>query len=80
MKTEALDIIDSIVHEPAMRLNMTLEPGEIQFASHYVVMHSKTSFVDDDNPARHHKKLRLWLKMENVRRLVPDFPGCDGFS
>ena len=61
VETEALNIIDSIVHEPAMRLDMMLEPGEIQFASNYVVMYSKTRFVDGDNPVRHHKKLRLWL-------------------
>jgi len=80
VEIEALDIIDSITHDPAMRLDMMLEPGDIQFANNYMVMHSRTSFADDDDPSRHRKKLRLWLKMDNARRLAPDFPGRNGFS
>ena len=80
VEIEAFDIIGSITHDPAMRLDMMLEPGDIQLANNYAVMHSRTSFTDDDDPARHRKKLRLRLKMDNTRRLAPDFSGCDGVS
>ena len=63
-----------------MRLDMMLKTDGIQFAGNYMVMRSRTSFIDVDNPARHRKKLSLWLKMDNARRLVVDSPECDGFS
>jgi len=77
---EALDLIDEITHDPALRLDMMLAPGDIQFANNYMVMHSRSRFEDDDDPARHRKKLRLWLKMDNARALSPQFPGRNGFS
>ena len=80
VEIEALDIIDSITQDPAMRIDMMLEPGDIQLANNYMVMHSRTSFEDDEDPARYRKKLRLWLKMDNARRLAPDFPGRNGFD
>ena len=80
VEIEALDIIDSITQDPAMRIDMMLEPGDIQLANNYMVMHSRTSFEDDEDPARYRKKLRLWLKMDNARRLAPDFPGRNGLA
>ena len=80
VEIEALDLVDAITHDPEMRLDMMLEPGDIQFANNYMVMHSRTSFEDDADPALHRKKLRLWLKMDNARQLAADFPGRNGFS
>ena len=77
---EALDLIDEITHDPALRLDMMLVPGDIQFANNYMVMHSRSRFEDDDDTARQRKKLRLWLKMDNARVLSPQFPGRNGFS
>lgn len=79
VETEALDIFDSITHDARMRLDMMLEPGDLQFANNYAVLHSRTSFDDFADTARHRKMLRLWLKMPNARRLAPDFPGRNGF-
>jgi hypothetical protein len=58
---------------------MMLEPGDLQFANNYAVLHSRTAFEDDPDPARHRKMLRLWLKMPNARALAPEFPGRNGF-
>jgi len=76
---EALDIFDEVMHDPGMRVDMMLEPGDLQFANNYAVLHSRNEFVDDDAPARHRKLLRLWLKMPNARVLAPEFPGRNGF-
>lgn len=76
---EALDLFDSLTHKEGIRLDMLLEPGDLQWVNNYAVMHSRTSFEDFDAPARRRKKLRLWLKMPNARRLAPDFPGRNGF-
>ncbi len=76
---EALDLFDSIIHKASIRVDMMLEPGDIQFANNYAVLHSRTEFEDDANPALHRKLLRLWLKMPNARTLAPEFPGRNGF-
>ena len=76
---EALDLFDSIIHKASIRVDMMLEPGDIQFANNYAVQHSRTEFEDDANPALHRKLLRLWLKMPNARTLAPEFPGRNGF-
>ncbi|WP_313055545.1 TauD/TfdA family dioxygenase [Pseudomonas lopnurensis] len=79
VEIEALDLIDSIIHDPAVRLDMMLEPGDMQFANNYAVMHSRTRFEDYDEPERKRRLLRLWLKMPNARTLAPEFPGRNGF-
>jgi len=79
VEIEALDIFDSIIHDKDLRLDMMLEPGDLQFANNYAVLHSRTEFEDFDSIEQHRKMLRLWLKMPNARKLAPDFPGRNGF-
>ena len=64
---------------PGMRLDMMLEPGDLQFANNYAVLHSRNDFEDHDDPALRRRMLRLWLKMPNARALAPEFPGRNGF-
>lgn len=79
VEVEALDLFDAVMHDERMRVDMMLEPGDLQFANNYAVLHSRNEFVDADDPARHRKLLRLWLKMPNARALAPEFPGRNGF-
>jgi len=79
VEVEALDVFDSIIQQPDIRLDMMLEPGDLQFANNYAVLHSRTEFQDDPDPALRRRMLRLWLKMGNARRLAPEFPGRNGF-
>ncbi|MGE0315349.1 MAG: TauD/TfdA family dioxygenase [Lautropia sp.] len=79
VEVEALDLFDAITNDPAVRLDMMLEPGDIQFANNYAVLHSRTRFEDHEDPALRRRLLRLWLKMPNARVLAPDFPGRNGF-
>lgn len=80
VQIEALDIFDSITHDPSMRLDMMMEPGDIQFCNNYTILHSRTSFVDFDEVEKRRKLLRLWLKMPNARSLSRDFPGRNGIA
>lgn len=79
VEVEALDLFDQVMHEDRMRVDMLLEPGDLQFANNYAVLHSRNAFVDPDDPAQHRKLLRLWLKMPQARVLAPEFPGRNGF-
>lgn len=79
VEVEALDLFDEVIHLPELRLDMMLEPGDMQFANNYAVLHSRNGFEDHDDPALRRKLLRLWLKMPNARELAPEFPGRNGF-
>lgn len=75
----ALDLFDEVMHDPAIRLDMMLEPGDIQLANNYAVLHSRNGFEDDEDLSQRRKMIRLWLKMANARELAPEFPGRNGF-
>jgi hypothetical protein len=79
VEIEALDILDSIITRPELRVDMMLQPGDIQFANNHLVLHSRTSFQDSSNLKERRKLLRLWLKMDNARKQPPEFPGRNGF-
>ena len=74
----ALDAFDAAMNRPDLALDMMLEPGDLQLANNYMVLHARTEFEDD--PAHRRLMLRLWLKMANARALAPDFPGRNGFG
>ncbi|MGY8872299.1 MAG: TauD/TfdA family dioxygenase [Pseudomonadales bacterium] len=80
VEVEALDLIDSTLNNPDIRLDMMMEPGDIQFANNYTIFHSRTSFEDYDEVERRRHLYRLWLKMPNARELAPDFPGRNGIT
>ena len=79
VETEALDILDAVIAEAQLRLDMMLQPGDLQFANNYMVLHSRTGFEDHADATQRRKMLRLWLKMPNARPLAADFPGRNGF-
>jgi len=80
VEVEALDLFDSITHDPSFRLDLMLEPGDLLFANNYAVLHSRTAYEDFKDPTQRRKLFRLWLKMPNGRKLAVDFPGRNGFS
>lgn len=80
VQKEALDIFDRFIQDPELRLDMMLEPGDMQFCNNYSVMHSRTGFDDYDELEKRRKLLRLWLQMPNARRLSPEFPGRNGIE
>jgi len=80
VELEALDIFDQIMLQPELRLDMMLQPGDMQFANNYMVLHSRTSFEDHEQANQRRKLLRLWLKMPNARQLAAEFPGRNGFA
>ena len=80
VEKEALDILDSIIMRPELRIDMMLEPGDIQLANNHLVLHSRTSFIDHDDIKYRRRLLRLWLKMSNARTPPASFPGRNGFG
>lgn len=64
---EALDLLDEILRRPEVMHTMYLEPGDMQVLNNHVTLHSRTEFVDHDDPALKRCLFRLWLA-------PPDWP------
>lgn len=62
-RREFIDLFDEIGAEPDMRLDMVLEEGDVQFISNHTVVHSRTAYVDHEDPAERRHLLRLWLSI-----------------
>ncbi len=69
----ALDVFDAVLDDPALHLEMDLEPGDVQLVHNHQLLHDRTAFVDDPDPARRRHLLRLWLCPPIGRRLPPAF-------
>jgi hypothetical protein len=59
LQKRALDFVADAAHDPAIRLEHDLQPGDIQLLNNYVTIHYRSSFQDGPN----HKRLllRLWV-------------------
>ncbi|MGH7895754.1 MAG: TauD/TfdA family dioxygenase [Candidatus Binatia bacterium] len=60
---ELFDVYEAIAAEPALRLDMQFEPGDIQLVSNHVVLHARTAYEDFAEPGRKRYLLRLWLSL-----------------
>ena len=79
----ALDCFDAIANREDMVLAMTLEPGELMLFNNYVLLHSRTAFVDHAEPGRRRHMLRLWLKADDGRPVAPPlrrYYGANGIA
>jgi Taurine catabolism dioxygenase TauD, TfdA family len=67
----ALDYFEEVAARPDLRLEFTLEPGEAIFFNNCTMLHNRTAFEDDPDPARKRHLLRLWLMLDGQRPLAP---------
>lgn len=58
-----LDRYDAIAAGPEFRLEMWLQPGDMQFLSNHLILHARTAYEDWPEPARRRHLLRLWLSL-----------------
>lgn len=72
-QVEALDIFDRLCADPALQLSFSMQPGDIQIGNNYSILHSRTKYVDHDEPERRRHLYRLWLTLENSRPLPEVF-------
>jgi hypothetical protein len=70
---EAMALVDSLCASDQYRLDMDFRPGDIQFLNNRVVLHSRTDFVDFEEPGRKRLLLRLWLRTPGYRELPEYF-------
>lgn len=70
---EAMDLLDQLAADPALRLDMTLEPGDMQFLHNHQILHARTAYEDHPEPERRRHLLRLWLSPPDGRPLPAVF-------
>jgi Taurine catabolism dioxygenase TauD, TfdA family len=67
----ALDYFEEVGRRDDVQLNFMLESGHAIFFNNCVLLHNRTSFEDDPDPARKRHLLRLWLMLDGARPLAP---------
>lgn len=63
----ALDLLDELANSPDLRLDMELQPGDVQFVHNHTLLHDRTAY--EDWPERKRHLLRLWLAVPGARAL-----------
>jgi len=66
---EAMDLFQSMVRGCAAAIEF--EQGDIQLLHNHVLLHTRTAFEDWPEPERKRHLLRLWLKDDDGRPVVP---------
>lgn len=69
----AVHYIEALALDPRYRLDMLLEPGDIQLIDNYSVLHSRDDFIDHDDPDERRLLLRMWINIFDGRQLAPRF-------
>lgn len=64
-------IKDVLWHRPELYLETMMEPGDLQFVSNRVALHSRTDYVDYPEIERARLLLRVWLQLPDLSP-VPD--------
>jgi hypothetical protein len=72
-QVEAMALIDELNSRPDLQLHMSFQSGEIQFINNYAVMHSRSSYEDDPDPAHKRDLIRLWLTLERDMGIPESF-------
>jgi hypothetical protein len=73
LQVEALDYFDRLCAAPKFCMTFSLKPGDVEIASNYVTLHSRTRFQDHPQLEKRRHMLRLWLTIPNGRVLPPVF-------
>ncbi len=80
---EAFDLMDEIIAGDDMNVSVRLQPGDMEFANNYTILHARTAFEDWPEPERKRHLFRLWLTVYGGRKLPADLggpPAADGFG
>ncbi len=72
LQQAAIDYVHELGTRADMRLEMMLEPGDIQVINNYATLHARTDYVDHDD-GRKRYLLRMWMNLPDSAQLSPDF-------
>ena len=64
---DALQVMQGIVDSPELRVEFTIERGQVQFINNWQFAHSRTTFTDASEPHLKRHMIRLWTRQEGRR-------------
>ncbi len=70
---EALDLLDTIMPSDEYCYSMELERGDMQLLNSFVTLHSRTPFLDFENPDDKRHLMRLWLSIPSSQPLPAEW-------
>ncbi|MBO9516417.1 MAG: TauD/TfdA family dioxygenase [Variovorax sp.] len=72
LQQAAIDYVHDLGTREDMRIDMMLEPGDIQIINNYITLHSRSNYIDHDD-GRKRFLLRVWVNLPDSVQLSPDF-------
>jgi len=72
LQQAAIDYVHELGTREDMRIDMMLEPGDIQIINNFITLHSRSNYVDHPD-GRKRYLLRMWLNLPDSVQLSPDF-------
>ncbi|HNZ90437.1 MAG TPA: TauD/TfdA family dioxygenase, partial [Acidovorax sp.] len=72
LQQEAIDYVHELGTREDMRVDMMLEPGDIQIINNFITLHARSNYIDHDD-GRKRYLLRMWINLEDSVQLSPDF-------
>lgn len=69
----ALDAVEEIRNREGLKLEMRLEPGDLQLLNNYSTLHDRNPFEHSTDPRFQRHLLRVWVNLPNGRRLTEEF-------
>lgn len=67
----ALDLFDELANDPDIGMQMTFQPGDIQWVHNHTMLHDRMAYQDWPEPEKKRHLLRLWLAAPAARPLPP---------
>ena len=64
----AVRLMDEFLSDPAHRLDLWLERGQIQVLNNRVIVHGRTPYQDHEDPQHRRHLVRLWLRAGDRRQ------------
>lgn len=71
----ALKTIEDVAEQDALKFDFRLEPGELVIVNNLSLMHKRSAFQDDPDPAKKRLLLRLWLNLYSRPEVHPNVAG-----
>jgi hypothetical protein len=68
-QVEAIDMFERLCRSDPFRLDMVLEPGDLQLLNNNCLVHARAPYEDDVEPERNRHLLRIWLSTHHVEEI-----------
>lgn len=68
-QVEALDYFDAVLARPEVCCRMNLEADDVQLSNNHSILHSRTDYIDHEEPDRKRRLLRLWQALPDAQPL-----------